>query len=444
MTRTCASASTGRWRASRMRRAALRRAQQRSQGDRAPAGDRRHAAPRARTHPRRRHHALARRRRTAPSGHLDRAERAARTACGDRRPRRDHDPARADRSATRPGQRDGHARPTRARAERRHEPDRRGARVPRARRRPRAHRRPHRRRRRVHGAQSTSSSSRPVARRDDRLPLVGEDAPRDRPRGAGDGRARARHRARHALRACRGARRALSVELAVTPRGPYSLSLSARLASDATRTFREGLFTQVLDVDGRIELARAWQAPQGTVDDRALSRRPAPSGCAGSSRSTTTTPTSCALVRDDPMLGRASRELRGLRPVRVPDRRPGAAARVLRPADRGEGRTPARADDHPQALRRQARSGSTSRRRRAASERSRPCSSARSACTRAGRPRSCGSAGRSISSACTHSRRRRSSQRLERERGLGPWSVGVVCLEGLGRAATTGSSATSA
>ena len=25
------------------------------------------------------------------------------------------------------------------------------------------------------------------------------------------------------------------------------------------------------------------------------------------------------------------------------------------------------------------------------------------------------------------------AQRLERERGLGPWSVGVVCLEGLGR-----------
>jgi 3-methyladenine DNA glycosylase/8-oxoguanine DNA glycosylase len=25
------------------------------------------------------------------------------------------------------------------------------------------------------------------------------------------------------------------------------------------------------------------------------------------------------------------------------------------------------------------------------------------------------------------------SERLERERGIGPWSVGVVCLEGLGR-----------
>ncbi len=25
------------------------------------------------------------------------------------------------------------------------------------------------------------------------------------------------------------------------------------------------------------------------------------------------------------------------------------------------------------------------------------------------------------------------AQRLERERGLGPWSIGVVCLEGLGR-----------
>ena len=41
----------------------------------------------------------------------------------------------------------------------------------------------------------------------------------------------------------------------------------------------------------------------------------------------------------------------------------------------------------------------------------------RSACTRAARPRSCGSA----------------AARLDRERGLGPWSIGVVCLEGLGR-----------
>ena len=47
--------------------------------------------------------------------------------------------------------------------------------------------------------------------------------------------------------------------------------------------------------------------------------------------------------------------------------------------------------------------------------------------------RSCDSAARSISSACTRSRPIAAAARLERERGLGPWSVGIVCLEGLGR-----------
>jgi hypothetical protein len=50
-------------------------------------------------------------------------------------------------------------------------------------------------------------------------------------------------------------------ELAVNPKGPYSLACSARLSSDTTRTFRDGLLTAL--VDG--ELVRAWQSPDGTV-----------------------------------------------------------------------------------------------------------------------------------------------------------------------------------
>ena len=91
----------------------------------------------------------------------------------------------------------------------------------------------------------------------------------------------------------RRAARELTADVAVTPRGPYSLALSARLASDATRTFRDGIFTAALEVEGAAELARARQSPDGTVTIRADSRRPRRS-CAGSSRSTTTTPTSCA------------------------------------------------------------------------------------------------------------------------------------------------------
>src|SRR5207237_4158143 len=125
-----------------------------------------------------------------------------------------------------------------------------------------------------------------------------------------------RRRARNARHAAARARRTVSFELTVTPRGPYSLALSARLASDATRTFREGLLTQALAVEGRVETARAWQSPGGSVTIRADSAASAErlrwllaldddhSGF-------------LVAVRDDPLLGHASRQLRGLRPVRV-------------------------------------------------------------------------------------------------------------------------------
>jgi hypothetical protein len=44
------------------------------------------------------------------------------------------------------------------------------------------------------------------------------------------------------------------IERRLAPSGPYSLALSARLASDATRTFRDGVLTAAL----RGELVRAW------------------------------------------------------------------------------------------------------------------------------------------------------------------------------------------
>ncbi len=54
------------------------------------------------------------------------------------------------------------------------------------------------------------------------------------------------------------------VEIVAKPLGPYSLALSARLASDATRRFRDGVFTaRYADA-----LAQAWQSPDGTVTIR--------------------------------------------------------------------------------------------------------------------------------------------------------------------------------
>ena len=54
------------------------------------------------------------------------------------------------------------------------------------------------------------------------------------------------------------------------------------------------------------------------------------------------------------------------------------------------------------------------------------------ACTRGGARPSSGSAGRSISNACRGLPIETVEARLLRERGIGPWSLGVVALSGLG------------
>jgi 3-methyladenine DNA glycosylase/8-oxoguanine DNA glycosylase len=223
----------------------------------------------------------------------------------------------------------------------------------------------------------------------------------------------------------------LTVELAVTPRGPFSLSFSARLSSDATRTFRDGLFTQVLDVGGRAEVARAWQAPHGTVTIVAES-------AAGADRLRWILALDddhsdfLRLVRDDPMLGRASRALRGLRPIRVP-----TVAQALLRAFCGqliEAKVARRLEQS--IIRKLCAAGpdrlhvspTTSDLAAIAPMQLRALGlhTRRSAAL----VRLC----RSVELERLHAQPTEAIvRRLERERGLGPWSIGVVCLEGLGR-----------
>ncbi len=223
----------------------------------------------------------------------------------------------------------------------------------------------------------------------------------------------------------------MSVELAHTPRGPYSLALSARFASDATRTFRDGVLTQVLAVDGRVEVARARQSPQGTVTIRAESE-------AGAERLRWLLGLDddhapfLARVREDPLLGRASRELRGLRPVRVP-----TVAHALLRAFCGQliesklarrlERTIVRATCaagperlHVSPTTRDLGSLAPARLRELGLHAPRAASLVRLC--------------RSLELERLHELPSHLvAARLQRERGLGPWSVGVVCLEGLGR-----------
>ncbi len=223
----------------------------------------------------------------------------------------------------------------------------------------------------------------------------------------------------------------MSIELAVAPRGPYSLPFSARLASDATRTFRDGLLTQVLEIDGRIEVARAWQAPRGAVMIVAESE-------AGAERLRWILALDddhsefLLRFRDDPLLGRASRVLRGLRPVRVP-----TVAQALLRAFCGqliEAKTARRLEQT--IIRTICRAGperlhvSPTTRDLAALAPSQLRALGLHTRRAAALVRLC----RSVELERLHEQPTAAvARRLERERGLGPWSVGVVCLQGLGR-----------
>ena len=223
----------------------------------------------------------------------------------------------------------------------------------------------------------------------------------------------------------------MTLELAVRPRGPYSLALSARFAGDATRTFREGLFTALLAVEREPELVRAWQTPDGTVTIRAESAHAAErlrwilaldDDHSGFLRA----------VRDDPMLGRAARTLRGLRPLRV-----ATVAQALLRAYCGQLIEAKLARRLEQKIIRTISPAGPERLHLA------PTTAALGQL-----------APSELRRLGLHTRRSASlvrlcrtielerlhdvetpvvAARLERERGLGPWSVGVVCLQGLGR-----------
>jgi 3-methyladenine DNA glycosylase/8-oxoguanine DNA glycosylase len=223
------------------------------------------------------------------------------------------------------------------------------------------------------------------------------------------------------------------VELAVRPRGPYSLALSARIAGDATRRVREGLVTA--RCGGGI--ARAWQSPDGTVTIRSESAE-----AAEKLRWVLALDDDHSeflrRVADDLLLGRASWLLRGLRQVRT-----ATVAQALLRAVCGQlvdwktGRTLER-----RVIRTlQPRDGAVTV---AATGLCEPPTTAALAAAAPFELRRLGlheRRGAAVVRLCRSLELERLHKvptaavvgRLERERGLGPWSAGVVCLEGLGR-----------
>jgi 3-methyladenine DNA glycosylase/8-oxoguanine DNA glycosylase len=220
------------------------------------------------------------------------------------------------------------------------------------------------------------------------------------------------------------------IEMSLRPRGPYSLRLSTRLAADATRAVADGVVTAALRVGDHPERAQAWQRPDGTVVARAESGE----GMDRLRFVLALDDDHSAFLRrfsSDPLLARATRELRGLRPPRT-----STVAHALLRALCGQLITSSGA----RAIERAVVTAVTPRvdglhlpptrtelARFAPAELRRVGLHARRAATLV---RVC----RELDLERLHATPTATVlERLLRERGLGPWSLGVVCLQGLGR-----------
>jgi 3-methyladenine DNA glycosylase/8-oxoguanine DNA glycosylase len=215
------------------------------------------------------------------------------------------------------------------------------------------------------------------------------------------------------------------IETELRPRGPYSLQQSTGFASDATRRLVDGVLTAQLP-DGR---ALAWQRPDGAVVVRAESERALEQlrWCLALDDDHTE-----FLLRfaDDPLIGEATRRLRGLRPLRVP-----TVAQALLRAVAGQLIAAAEAR---RIERRIVRAVTVAR-----GDLQAPPTCADFARLSPAQYQRHGLGARRASALvrlCRSLELERlkdvpasvAGQRLLRERGLGPWSVGVVGIEGLG------------
>ena len=219
------------------------------------------------------------------------------------------------------------------------------------------------------------------------------------------------------------------ISAAVRPRGPFSLRLSARLVGDATRTRSEGPLVAALAAGGH---GRAWQQPDGAVqlrapDERGLDELRFVLGLEDDHSEFLTR------FREDPLLRRALPRLRGLRPPRL-----STVTHALLRAVCGQLITARRAREIERNVIRAATPRLPGTRLHAPPT---PATFARFAPAELRRLGLGARRGATLVRLCrsVDLERLRSlptapaADRLERERGLGPWSVGVVCLEGLGR-----------
>ena len=224
----------------------------------------------------------------------------------------------------------------------------------------------------------------------------------------------------------------MTVAAEVRPRGPYSLRLTAA-GTDATRRYRDGVLTAAVRTSAGPDLAEARQLPEGTVLLRAATEE----GIAALRFALALDDDHSEFLRRfdaDPLLGEAVRELEGLRVARV-----GTVAQALLRALCGQLITSREARALEWAIVRATSPALTADglhappteaglvRLSPAQLRARGLHARRGAAL----VRICGSVDlerlHGVPTATVVAR-------LTRERGLGAWSAGVICLEGLGRA----------
>jgi 3-methyladenine DNA glycosylase/8-oxoguanine DNA glycosylase len=224
----------------------------------------------------------------------------------------------------------------------------------------------------------------------------------------------------------------LTLERVVRPAGPYTLALCTKHSSDATRHLRDGTLTTTLRVGERVEVASARQ----TLDGQMLLQAQSDEGFDRLRFVLAIDADHTEFLRRfarDPLIGESTRAFQGMRQLRLP-----TVAQTMLRAFCG------------QLI--------DSRRARELEVRIVRATTPRIEGTTLHAPPTCASLARyapvRLRQLGLHARRAAALVRIcrsvdlerlhglptakaadfiERERGLGPWSAGVVCLEGLGR-----------
>jgi 3-methyladenine DNA glycosylase/8-oxoguanine DNA glycosylase len=224
----------------------------------------------------------------------------------------------------------------------------------------------------------------------------------------------------------------LTLERVVRPAGPYALALCTKHASDATRHLRDGTLTTTLRVGDRVEVGSARQ----TLDGRVVLRAESDEGFERLRFVLAVDADHSEFLRRfarDPLLGETTLQFQGMRQLRLP-----TVAQTLLRALCGQLIDSRRARQLERTIVRAVEP--------------------RVEGTDLHAPPTCASIGRlapvRLRQLGLHARRgaalvricrsvelerlhdlptAKAADFIERERGLGPWSAGVVCLEGLGR-----------